>query len=151
MNNPQAAEAAQELPNGTEPFAFMLSDEQLAKIRTSGVYPIVGYAPGRYQGKCSTCERIYTGDKRSVQCFPCAIKCLTEAALSQSPRPVAPGELVEEVKRLRTILSKIVECAEACSVGAVDHLDIVEIEQLARQALTPPAHQATKSSDTTKS
>lgn len=34
-------------------------------------YPIGGYAPGNYYGKCSTCKQEYQGDKRSFQCEPC--------------------------------------------------------------------------------
>lgn len=37
-------------------------------------YPIAGYAPGTYQCKCSSCKNLFIGDKRAVQCEPCAIK-----------------------------------------------------------------------------
>ena len=38
-------------------------------------YPIGGFAPGNYWHKeCVTCKRIFTGDKRAVQCEPCAIE-----------------------------------------------------------------------------
>lgn len=37
-------------------------------------YPIGGYAPGNYQHKCCTCGQPFTGDKRAVECEPCAIK-----------------------------------------------------------------------------
>lgn len=36
-------------------------------------YPIVGYAPGNYQCKCCDCGESFLGDKRAVQCEPCAI------------------------------------------------------------------------------
>lgn len=37
-------------------------------------YPIGGYAPGNYTCKCTTCGERFMGDKRAVQCEPCAIK-----------------------------------------------------------------------------
>jgi hypothetical protein len=46
-------------------------------------YPIGGYAPGYYSCTCITCKKEFTGDKRAVQCEPCAIKMtetLEEAA-----------------------------------------------------------------------
>lgn len=36
-------------------------------------YPIGGYAPGNYHCKCCTCGNQFTGDKRAVQCEPCAV------------------------------------------------------------------------------
>jgi hypothetical protein len=41
-------------------------------------YPIGGYAPGNYHNRCSTCERSFFGDKRSVQCESCAVESLRE-------------------------------------------------------------------------
>jgi hypothetical protein len=41
-------------------------------------YPIGGYAPGSYTCKCSTCGKQFTGDKRAVQCEPCAIEMMKE-------------------------------------------------------------------------
>lgn len=41
-------------------------------------YPIGGYAPGLYSCTCITCETVFMGDKRSVQCEPCAIKTTEE-------------------------------------------------------------------------
>lgn len=37
-------------------------------------YPIGGYAPGNYQCKCGTCGETFHGDKRAVQCEPCALE-----------------------------------------------------------------------------
>lgn len=37
-------------------------------------YPIGGYAPGNYFGKCATCSKEFLGDKRASQCEPCALK-----------------------------------------------------------------------------
>ena len=43
------------------------------------IYPIVGYAPGNYNCQCTTCKAEFTGDKRAVQCEPCAINTLQDA------------------------------------------------------------------------
>jgi hypothetical protein len=37
-------------------------------------YPIGGYAPGLYSCVCVSCEKEFMGDKRAVQCEPCAIE-----------------------------------------------------------------------------
>jgi len=37
-------------------------------------YPIGGYAPGNYHCKCCICGGQFAGDKRAVQCEPCAVK-----------------------------------------------------------------------------
>jgi hypothetical protein len=36
-------------------------------------YPIGGYAPGNYECKCCSCGGGFYGDKRSVECEPCAL------------------------------------------------------------------------------
>ena len=35
--------------------------------------PIGGFAPGEYECKCCICGNVFMGDKRSVECRPCAI------------------------------------------------------------------------------
>ena len=37
-------------------------------------YPIGGFAPGDYMCNCITCKNTFSGDKRAVQCEPCAIE-----------------------------------------------------------------------------
>ena len=51
-------------------------------------YPIGGYAPGNYMCMCTTCKQQFKGDKRAVQCEPCAIKIL-------HPSPTAPSDAIE--------------------------------------------------------
>ena len=41
-------------------------------------YPIGGYAPGNYMCNCTTCKTQFQGDKRAVQCEPCAVKMVKE-------------------------------------------------------------------------
>jgi len=41
---------------------------------TENKYPIGGYAPGNYLCKCAICGCTFKGDKRSVECEPCAVK-----------------------------------------------------------------------------
>ena len=41
-------------------------------------YPIGGYAPGYYGCTCVTCKTEFMGDKRAVQCEPCAVSMTKE-------------------------------------------------------------------------
>jgi hypothetical protein len=52
---------------------------------------VCGYAPGNYFGKCSICEREFTGDKRAIHCLPCAIAQLVAErdALREALKPFA--------------------------------------------------------------
>ena len=43
-------------------------------------YPIGGYAPGNYISNCINCEEHFLGDKRAVQCEPCAIEMVEDKA-----------------------------------------------------------------------
>lgn len=62
-------------------------------------YPILGYAPGDYSGKCVSCDQEFMGDKYARQCEPCAINSLNESHSS----------LLGEVKRLRSDFEQIEE------------------------------------------
>ena len=37
-------------------------------------YPVGGYAPGNYHCTCCVCGNKFHGDKRAVECEPCAIE-----------------------------------------------------------------------------
>jgi len=41
-------------------------------------YPIGGYAPGHYTCRCANCKIEFMGDKRAVQCEPCAVKTMSQ-------------------------------------------------------------------------
>jgi hypothetical protein len=60
-------------------------------------YPIEGYAPGQYTCKCVGCGIEFMGDKRAVQCEPCAINGLVQTNY----------HLLKRVGELETILGKI--------------------------------------------
>ena len=48
-------------------------------------FPVGGYAPGNYMGKCLSCEGTFSNmDKRASQCFPCAVEWLQAKATSQA-------------------------------------------------------------------
>ena len=43
-------------------------------------WPLAGYAPGGYMGKCVRCEgRFLDMDKRASHCLPCAIDAIKES------------------------------------------------------------------------
>ena len=54
-----------------------------------GDLPVGGYAPGPYMCKCVTCTADFFGDKRAVQCLPCA-SGLSSAAIEYKNNH-APG------------------------------------------------------------
>jgi hypothetical protein len=37
-------------------------------------WPLGGYAPGSYFCKCHDCGEQFEGDKRAMQCLPCAVR-----------------------------------------------------------------------------
>lgn len=57
-----------------------------------------GWAPGDYTCTCVDCGVRYLGDKRSVQCFPCAAKFVT---------PPRPETLEEKCARLSSELKAV--------------------------------------------
>jgi hypothetical protein len=61
------------VPKGTfDTYKIIISQEEPKQ------YPIGGYAPGYYSCTCITCKKEFTGDKRAVQCEPCAIEMIQE-------------------------------------------------------------------------
>lgn len=53
----------------------LLPTEKITKIK----YPIGGFAPGNYSGRCVNCKEEFIGDKRVVQCEPCAINAVNKS------------------------------------------------------------------------
>jgi hypothetical protein len=60
-------------------------------------YPIGGYAPGYYSCTCVTCKKEFTGDKRAVQCEPCAIQMTKEEPKQLTDLEIAVK--LEEIQR----------------------------------------------------
>lgn len=56
-----------------------LTDEDFKRIGRIG-----RWAPGSYTGKCSDCGGEITGDKRSSQCFVCAVIAMKECTTKKS-------------------------------------------------------------------
>jgi hypothetical protein len=59
-------------------------------------YPIGGYAPGYYGCTCVTCKKEFTGDKRAVQCEPCAIKMTKEEPKQETLEEAAEKFLIRQ-------------------------------------------------------
>lgn len=48
-----------------------------AATHRSPKWPLLGYAPGDYMGRCIKCEGRFTNmDKRAFHCLPCAIEAV---------------------------------------------------------------------------
>lgn len=64
-------------------------------------YPIGGYAPGNYHCKCCDCGNGFIGDKRAVQCEPCAVSAQERyTAMSPEERTAHDKKVVEAMKEV---------------------------------------------------
>lgn len=71
---------------------------------------IGGWAPGSYVGKCSDCGAEIIGDKRSIQCLPCAVIALKAVVESDAAKPadVARSEGIDfAVKAVEVAIAKV--------------------------------------------
>lgn len=50
-------------------------------------YPIGGYAPGDYKCNCCICGTEFNGDKRAVQCEPCAVRVVKTISMENGGAP----------------------------------------------------------------
>ena len=84
-------------------------------------YPIGGYAPGNYMCNCTTCKTQFQGDKRAVQCEPCAVKMVKEQVqtLIENNREIAEKE--EQKQHLIDIMKADGE------LGLYEKCDFVDI------------------------
>lgn len=62
-------------------------DIEARKAEVKPKYPIGGYAPGNYSCICANCKSEFTGDKRAVQCEPCAVRLVKAEAIE----PISPN------------------------------------------------------------
>lgn len=53
---------------------YWINNDRYEDIEEPTQYPIGGFAPGSYCCNCVTCKEKFTGDKKAVQCEPCAIE-----------------------------------------------------------------------------
>lgn len=70
---------------------------------TDKKYPVGGYAPGNYSCHCATCGNSFRGDKRAVQCEPCAV------ADKEKFDAMSPEEQGELMKRNAEIINSTIE------------------------------------------
>ena len=65
-------------------------------------WPLAGYAPGNYMGRCVRCEGRFLGmDKRATNCLPCAIDVANECIETQR---IAVRDLKAENETLRSAI-----------------------------------------------
>lgn len=70
------------------------TDKATEKIK----YPIGGYAPGYYMSTCANCKGAFMGCKRAVQCGPCAINAVNDAALKNGLRIVVLEQALRDIQ-----------------------------------------------------
>jgi hypothetical protein len=66
-------------------------------------YPIGGFAPGNYKCGCCQCGGGFIGDKRAVECEPCAV------AARQKFDAISPAEQGRVLKRNVEIYNEFVK------------------------------------------
>lgn len=68
-------------------------------------WPLAGYAPGGYLGKCVRCEQSFFNlDKRAIHCLPCAIDAIKESETAARSRI---RELEAENNTLRSCIAVV--------------------------------------------
>jgi len=72
-------------------------------MNTEKEYPIGGYAPGNYFCHCCTCGKQFNGDKRAVQCEPCAV------ADKESFDKLSPEEQDEVIRKNTEAINKFLK------------------------------------------
>lgn len=73
-------------------------------------YPIGGYAPGYYGCTCVTCKTEFMGDKRAVQCEPCAVKMIQKQHLIDIMKEDEELGLYEEPKQIKCYCGHTTYC-----------------------------------------
>lgn len=59
-------------------------------------WPLLGYAPGDYMGRCKDCNgRFFNMDKRAWQCLPCAVEATGKALVAERERCARIAEGIE--------------------------------------------------------
>ncbi|MER9196420.1 hypothetical protein NKI13_24565 [Mesorhizobium australicum] len=65
-------------------------------------WPLAGYAPGGYLGKCYACQVLMADvDKRAVHCFPCAVE---QAQSVMEKQRAMVRELQEQIDKLKAVI-----------------------------------------------
>jgi hypothetical protein len=85
-------------------------------------YPIGGYAPGYYMCNCSTCKKQFQGDKRAVQCEPCAIEMIKEEPKQELER----GITITQVSKQETLEEATRKYLKNCKEAIHDNIMFIQ-------------------------
>lgn len=66
--------------------------------RDERAWPLCGYAPGGYSGRCHKCGQLFEGDKRSLECLECAVRSARYLLERGSAIEAAAWSLTETLK-----------------------------------------------------
>jgi hypothetical protein len=144
------------VPTGTfDTYKIIIPQEEPKK------YPIGGYAPGNYRCTCVTCKTKFMGDKRAVQCEPCAIKMTQEEPkqkiiaseedakvfVDAIKNPPAPNEELKQAFKNFSKQETLEEAAERmakehCSIRVNTNTTEFQIQQLIIQGAKWQAEQS---------
>ncbi|TGQ11247.1 hypothetical protein EN858_15105 [Mesorhizobium sp. M4B.F.Ca.ET.215.01.1.1] len=76
---------------------------KVAATHREPTWPLAGYAPGGYMGKCVRCQGHFLDmDKRAIHCLPCAVDAVKE---SLEQYRLETRRIEEENKTLRAAIA----------------------------------------------
>lgn len=78
-------------------------------MSTKIIYPIGGFAPGNYMNTCTECKEDFIGDKRAVQCEPCAINAVNSAGKKASTEVYKLKDALKQIKFSNDIINELLE------------------------------------------
>jgi hypothetical protein len=78
-------------------------------------YPIGGYTPGYYSCKCVTCKQNFIGNKRSVQCEPCAVEMTNVKIQVNNKNGIE--EIKEKMFSREEVIGLLVDVIDSCTNG----------------------------------
>ena len=78
----------------------------LIALAAAKAWPLCGYAPGHYSGKCHDCGTHFEGDKRAMECLECAARSANFLL----------GDARDKLRDLAAVVEKLEPVAEAAAL-----------------------------------
>jgi hypothetical protein len=91
-------------------------DNKFAEIEYK--YPLGGYFPGNYSGKCRTCNESFAGDKRAYQCEKCAVEKFINGEDKEDKKVLSISQAATEYAVEYGLSNKAMSMSKAFEAGA---------------------------------
>jgi hypothetical protein len=98
----------------------------LVSSQPENPWPLGAYAPGGYHCRCVRCEVVFEGDKRAMNCLPCALQGIRSALTSRDAR-------IAELEKALTVIAQGRPTEHA---NVFEQLSGDDCSLIARQALS---------------